>query len=62
MNINEKLRFTILDIEVRQFQFFLQSSGMAKDIYKILTETLNKLREIEDQYEKGGLNEAMARD
>lgn len=50
MLINETLRFTILDIERRQFSFALQSSRISKEIYKILQDTLNKLYEIERQY------------
>ena len=51
MNFYETLRYTILDLETRQFQFMHIQSDLSRDVLQILRGTLNQLYKIEHQYE-----------
>lgn len=47
MNFYETLRYTILDLETRQFQFMHIQSDLSRDVLQILRGTLNQLYKIE---------------
>ena len=47
MNFYETLRYTIPDLEKRQFQFMHMNSDMSKDAMNIVKDALSRLYKIE---------------